>query len=66
MRKQTKAEAIADLRIQRAYTATCDRIPINIMDIGKVFKAGRQAIAEGVDDETLAHRVRAFVETIRQ
>jgi len=63
--KQTKAEKLADKRIDAAYKATCSGIPINIMDIMKVFKVGRVAIAKGVDDATLAKQIREYVETIK-
>ena len=51
-----------DALIDRAYTETCAGIQIDIMDIGKVFDAGRKALAEGRD---LKVAVREFVETIR-
>lgn len=50
-------------RIEQAYYATCRGIQIDIMDIGKVFDAGKKAISEGRDLETA---IREFVETIRK
>jgi hypothetical protein len=66
MPKQTKAEKLADVRINRAYYATCARIPINVFDIGKIFEHGRRQIAmHNVDDAALAISIREYVETIR-
>jgi hypothetical protein len=56
----------ADARINRVYAQRCSGIEVNIMDIGKVFKVGQQAIAEGADDAALGDRIAAYVETIRQ
>jgi len=61
-RRQEKA---LDKRVERAYYATCEGIAINIMDIGKVFKVGREALAAGADEATLRQAIRDFVETIR-
>ena len=71
-----------DQRIERAYYASCSGIQVDIMDIGKIFDAGRQAVAQmdigkifdagrqavaqGVDDAALTAAIRAFVETIRK
>jgi len=55
-----------DKRIERAYYATCSGVQINIMDIGKVFDAGRKALAEGADEAGLKTAIVEFVETIRQ
>jgi alpha-D-ribose 1-methylphosphonate 5-phosphate C-P lyase len=65
MAKPTKAERAADKRTERAYYATCSGVQIRIMDMGKVYVAGREAITNGADDAALAVAVRAFVETIR-
>lgn len=61
-----KQQKINDKRVERAFYATCSGIPINILDIPRVFKAGNNAIKDGVDDETLRKVVRDFVESIRQ
>lgn len=65
----TRSEKIAankaDKRVDAAYRARCSSIPVNVMDIGKIFKVGRAAIAEGVTDEVLGDRVYAYVQTIR-
>ena len=65
--KEQKAEALIDDRITKAYYAGCSGIQIDIMDIRKVFVAGRKAIADnpGIDETGLTLAVRAFVETIR-
>jgi hypothetical protein len=41
-----------DRQIDTVVRARCSGIPINIMDIGKVFAAGRAAAAAGADVET--------------
>jgi hypothetical protein len=67
MRKPTKAQAKRDdLRIEEAYRTRCCGVQISVMDIGKVFREGHKAIAEGVTDEVLGDRIATFVETIRQ
>lgn len=65
VKKQSKAEKIADKRVERAYYATCSGIQINMMDIGKVFAYGRMQIEAGVDDAALQSAIRNYVETIR-
>jgi len=55
-----------DERVEQAYYASCSGIQINIMDIGKVFKVGREAIRDGVDDDLLRKTIRKFVDQIRK
>lgn len=65
MKRKTKAEKLADKRIERAYYDTCSGIQINIMDIGKIFAFGRLKVEAGEDDEQLKSSIRNYVETIR-
>lgn len=65
MSRQTKAEKLIDSRINNAYCRSCSGVQIDVMDIGKVFAAGRAAIAAGADDAALEAVIVAFVQTIR-
>jgi hypothetical protein len=61
--------AAIDDRIDRCYRFACSGIAINMMDIGRVFKEGRDVIAAapgGITDEALCEKLRAFVQTIRK
>ncbi len=62
------AENRATKRVEAAYYARCRGIQINVMDIGKVFDAGRKALTSNpeITDAELAEAVFAFVQTIRQ
>lgn len=62
-KQQEKAN---DKRIESLYHQRCYGIQIDIMDIAKVFAAGKQAIAAGVDDQDLGDAIAAFVQTIRK
>ena len=64
MARQSKKQVRS--RIERAYYASCTGVQIDIMDIGKVFRVGETAVAEGADDDALKSKIRAFVETIRK
>lgn len=66
MPRQSKAEKLADKRIDVAYRTTCANVQIDVFDISKIFAHGRKLIAEGATDEALAEGIRAFVETIRR
>jgi hypothetical protein len=39
---------------------------IGVLDIGRIFKDGRESIAAGDDDQALGDEIAALVETIRQ
>lgn len=53
-----------DLRIETAYRKTCTGIQIDIMDISKVFKMGRQFVEEGMDEATLGLKIHEFVRSL--
>ena len=62
----TRVEKIAHNKaeklITKVYTENCSNVSINVMDIGKIFKVGHAALAEGKDLKTA---IVEFVETIR-
>ena len=60
-KKQAKE---VERRIDMAYRKTCRGIQINMMDIPKVFKFGRQLIEGGVDEATLEGKIHEYVLTI--
>ena len=67
-RAAAKAAKAVDERINRIYMRNCSGIQIDIMDISKVFKVGREAVANnpGIDDTVLTGVILAFVNTIRK
>jgi hypothetical protein len=60
--KMSNSKKLIDRRIENAFRASCSGVPINIMDISKVFNFGRIKISEGVDDASLAASIRAYVD----
>lgn len=64
--KQSKLDRQMDDQIKKAYAQSCSNISIDIMDIGRVFEIGRQALKNGATNEELAIVLREFVETIRK
>lgn len=57
-----------DKRIEQLYYKTCSGVQIDIMDIGRVFNAGRIAVRDNpdIDDAALASVIVGFVATIRK
>lgn len=74
LRKPTKERAanrerqLRDKRIEQLYYDYCSGVEINIMDIGKVFKFGHDAIDRNplINDLALAQAIIGFVQTIRK
>lgn len=64
MKTQTKAERLADRRVEEAYRRHCCGFQINIMDLAKVFAFGRRAVAQGQDDDELGASLRVYVHSI--
>ena len=65
MAKVTKADRLANARIENIYRVCCSGVQIPMVAIPKVFAAGRAAIAAGGDDAAVTKAIVAFVETIR-
>jgi hypothetical protein len=63
--KKAAAKAIS-ARIEKAYGLACAGVQVNLLDISKIFEAGRKAIESGADDAALQEAIKAFVATIRQ
>ena len=63
----TKAqEKKLDNRVAKAYYRTCSGVQISVFDIGKVFKAGRDALLAGADEAGLEAAVVDIVASIRK
>lgn len=60
-----KQENLNDKRIERLYRERCYGIEINIMDITKVFRVGREGISLHLDDQQLGDRIHTYVQSIR-
>lgn len=61
----TRAQKLAEQRVEQAFYRRCSGIQIRVLDMPKIFKAGLQAVAEGLDDTALGDRVAAIVDTLR-
>ena len=49
--RKTRAENQLEDQIAEIVNRRCNRMPISIMDIGKVFNAGKRAKLDGADVE---------------
>lgn len=61
-----RAHKAAEALIDKAYRQRCANIPIDLMDIPKVFAEGFRLLREGADEARLGDGIAAFVETIRK
>lgn len=62
MKKLT--EKAKDKMIETAYRKVCSGIAINIMDISKVFKAGHEAINNGLRDAELENAILTVTQSL--
>ncbi len=60
-KKELKA---ARARVERAYYKRCSGITINVTDISRIFEAGVQIVAVGVDDALLEDAMAVIVEQL--
>lgn len=65
MPKAPKKTVDLNTKISEIFRRECSGIQINMMDIGKIFAAGRAVVAEGGDDAALTQRIKATVEALR-
>ena len=64
--KLSKAEKLAERRVEQAYYKNCAGIQIDVFDISKVFRFGRSVVARGADDDVLGQAIFNYVQTIRR
>lgn len=62
-RRQSKEEKRVDKLIEQTYYKYGSGVQINVFDIGKVFEAGRSALAAGTD---LDEAIKASIAQLRQ
>ena len=68
IKKMTKkAQKAQNDRISRIYTRRCSGVQVNIMDLDKIDKVAKDALAADpvISDEALGDKIAAFVQTIR-
>jgi hypothetical protein len=65
VKKQTKAEKLADDRIAAAYQRTCSGVQIPIMAIPGIFRSVRAAMKPDTTDDQLDVLVQVTVEMVR-
>jgi hypothetical protein len=64
MRRKQNTQAVIDRIVEQAYYARCCGIQIDIMDIPKVFRHGRDLIMAGADKQKLEDGVFDFVSAL--
>lgn len=60
----TKSKKKTEARIDFIVGQSLYRKPINILDIGRVYKVVEDGVTAGLDDLTLMQTTKAFVDTI--
>jgi NAD+--asparagine ADP-ribosyltransferase len=61
MKKLTKAEQV----INNIYTKIGDNVEVKVMDLSKVFNAGKQAQAQGADVAGIEKAMKAVLDQVR-
>lgn len=66
----TRSEKIAakkiDKRIEAAFYANFNGVQVSVLDIPKIFRVGREALALGADELGLIMAMRGFIDTVRK
>lgn len=65
-RAATKKLKEDEKRVSAIYKQRCSGIQIDIFDMSKIMRVGIEAVAEGLDDQAVGDKIRAFVESIRR
>ena len=51
MARKTKADKAIDQQVEAAYNKHFNRVPVNMMDLSKIMKIGREALQNGGVEE---------------
>ena len=65
MARRTKAQIQREKTVDRIAQNAVYRIPINIMDCGKVYKKAESLLDQEFDELTAQESLRTYVETLR-
>ncbi len=63
--RKTKAEKIAEARVDKFVGNALANNPINIMDITKVYGVARGLVGAGLDDAAIAEKLAIYVASIK-
>jgi len=66
----TRSEKIAakkiDKRIEAAFYANFRGVHVSVLDIPKIFRVGREALALGADEAALLAAISGFINSMRK